>query len=77
MKENRTDNKLDTELVPTKISNSGTQKFRLKFTDFAIEKYTHFGVPSSIFILRLMFPNIILKGLKLCQFFKVKEILCP
>ena len=76
MKENRTDNKLDTELVPTKISNSGTQKFRLKFTDFAIEKYTStFGVPSKY---RVYTPfdvskHTILKGLKLCQFFKSKK----
>ena len=39
MKENGPDNKLGTELGHDKISRSRTQKFKLKFTDFAVEKY--------------------------------------
>ena len=36
MKDNRTDNKLSTSLVPQLTR----PRFKLKFTDFAIEKYT-------------------------------------
>ena len=71
MKENRTDNKLGTELGHNEISHSRTQKFKLKFTDFAVEKYV-----ASFFIngkvkARKYVPfdvsrHTILKGLKLC-----------
>jgi hypothetical protein len=50
MKDNKTDSKLDTELVPEEIGQTGTEKnsasqkaqphFKIKFTDYAIEKYT-------------------------------------
>ena len=76
MKDNRTDNKLNTKLVPGEISQTCTKKFKLKFTDYAIEKYTSsFGVPSKY---RVYTPfdvskHTILKGLKLCQFFKTKK----
>ena len=76
MKENKTDNKLNTRLVPGEITQTSTKKFKLKFTDFAIEKYmSSFGVPGKY---RVYTPfdvtkNTILKGLKLCQFFKSKR----
>jgi hypothetical protein len=76
MKDNNTDNKLNTKLVPGKITQTSTKKFKLKFTDFAIEKYTSsFGVPSKY---RIYTPfdvtkNTILKGLKLCQYFESKK----
>ena len=78
MKENRTDNKLGTELGHNEISHSRTQKFKLKFTDFAVEKYV-----ASFFIngkvkARKYVPfdvsrHTILKGLKLVQFQKTKK----
>ena len=40
MKENKTDNKLDTRLAHSKIAKTCTPKFKLKFTDFAVEKFT-------------------------------------
>ena len=50
MKENNTDSKLDTKLVPGEIGQTCTKKnsasqrarprFQIKFTDYAIEKYT-------------------------------------
>ena len=76
MKENNTDNKPGTKQVPNDISQTSTKKFKLKFTDYAIEKYTSsFGVPSKY---RVYTPfdvskHTILKGLKLCQFFKTKK----
>ena len=76
MKDNRTDNKPGTKQVPNDISQTSTKKFKLKFTDYAIEKYTSsFGVPSKY---RVYTPfdvskHTILKGLKLCQFFKTKK----
>ena len=39
MKENKTESKPSTELVHNEISHSRTPKFRLKFTDYATEKY--------------------------------------
>jgi len=78
MKENKTDNKLGTELGHNEISHSRTQKFKLKFTDFAVEKYV-----ASFFIngkvkARKYVPfdvsrHTILKGLKLVQFQKTKK----
>ena len=76
MKENNTDNKPGTKQVPNDISQTSTKKFKLKFTDYAIEKYTsRLGVTSKY---RVYTPfdvskHTILKGLKLCQFFKTKK----
>ena len=76
MKENKTDNKLNTRLVPGEITQTSTKKFKLKFTDFAIEKYmSSFGVPGKY---RVYTPfdvtkNTILKGLKLCQYLESKK----
>jgi hypothetical protein len=40
MKENNTDNKLGTELLQSEIAPTITKKFKLKFTDYAVEKFT-------------------------------------
>ena len=76
MKENNTDNKPGTKQVPNDISQTSTKKFKLKFTDYAIEKYTSsFGVPSKhrVYTPFDVSKHTILKGLKLCQFFKTKK----
>ena len=76
MKENGTDNKLGTELEHSEISHSGAKKFKLKFTDFAVEKFTAtFGVPSKIRVYTSfdISKHTTLKGLKLVQFFKTKK----
>jgi hypothetical protein len=39
MKENKTESKPSAELVQEEITHSRTPKFRLKFTDYATEKY--------------------------------------
>ena len=89
MKENNTDSKLEHKLEPENIGQTGTSKnsvsqsarprFKIKFTDYAIEKYT------SSFInekgktqYRKYTPFDIskdtkLKGLRLCQYEESKE----
>ena len=76
MKENGIDNKPGTEQEHNDIAPTRAKKFKLKFTDYAIEKYTSsFGVPSKY---RVYTPfdvskHTILPGLKLCPFFKTKK----
>ena len=49
MEENKTDNKLDTRPVQEPIGQTSTKKFKLKFTDFAVDNFTAtFGVPSKV-----------------------------
>ena len=80
MKDNRTDNKLNTKLVPGEISQTCTKKFKLKFTDYAIEKYlSSFIDPKTNKTRYRVYTNFdvpkksILKGLKLCQFEESKS----
>jgi len=88
MKENNTDNKLDTELVHEKIGHSGTQKnsasqkarprFKIKFTDYAVDKFVASFFVNGKLRVRKYTPfdvsrHTILKGLKLAQFQKTKK----
>ena len=80
MKEKINTGKLGTQLAHGKIGETGTSekeiKFKLKFTDYAIDNFiSSFGVPPKI---RVITPFDIskhsaLKGLKLVQFFKGKK----
>ena len=87
MKENNTDSKLGTQLGHDEISNSRTQKnsasqkarprFKLKFTDFAIDKFVaSFKHPQTgknrtrVYIPFDVSKNTSLKGLKLCQYYE-------
>ena len=87
MKDNKTDNKLSTSLVPGEkdqtctSDNSASPKarprFKLKFTDFAIEKYTSsFKDPRTnknryrVYTPFDVSKNTGLKGLKLCQYYE-------
>ena len=40
MKDNLTESKLGTELLQSEIAPTITKKFKLKFTDYAVEKFT-------------------------------------
>ena len=76
MKENGPDNKLGTQLEHSDIAQTIAKKFKLKFTDFAVEKFTAtFGVPSKIRVYTSfdISKHTTLKGLKLVQFFKTKK----
>ena len=90
MKDNKTDSKLGTQPAHGKIANTSTPekevasavasapkvKFKLKFTDYAIDKFvSSFGVPPKA---RVVTPfdvskHSALKGLKLVQYFKGKK----
>jgi len=92
MKENKTDSKLDTSLVHDEITKTCTPRkevapavasapspkitFKIKFTDYAIEKFmSSFGVPPKE---RIYTPFDVsrqsaLKGLRLCQYLKGKK----
>jgi hypothetical protein len=89
MKEKINSSKLDTKLVPGEIGrtctkkNSASQKarprFKIKFTDYAIEKYTSSFIDPitnktkyRVYTTFDVSRNTILKGLKLCQFEKSK-----
>ena len=39
MSDKESNGKLDTELVHRKIDQTGTQRFKLKFTDYAVDKF--------------------------------------
>ena len=88
MKENNTDSQLDTELVHKKIDHSGTQKnsvsqsarprFKIKFTDYAVDKFVASFFVNGKLRVRKYTPfdvsrHTILKGLKLAQFQKTKK----
>ena len=90
MKENNTDSKLDTKPVLNEIGQTSTKKnsasqkarprFKIKFTDHAIEKFTSSFIDpiTNKTKYRVYTPFDIskhsaLKGLKLVQFFKGKK----
>ena len=83
MKANKTDQKLDLELEPGKIAQTGTspkpRRFKLRYTDFAIEKFTSdFINEKGKTQYRKYTPFDIskdtkLKGLRLCQYEESKE----
>jgi len=92
MKENKTQSKLDTQPAHSEITKTSTRekevapavasapspkiKFKVKFTDYAIEKFmSSFGVPPKK---RVVTPfdvlkHSALKGLKLAQYFEGKK----
>ena len=79
MKENKTDSKLGTQHAHGKLAKTCTYpkvKFKLKFTDYAIEKFmSSFGVPARV---RVFTPFDVsrqstLKGLRLCQYLEGKK----
>jgi len=83
MKENRTDNKPSTDPVHEEISKSCTEKFKLKFTDFATEKFQanfiytdkegNTKTRDRVYTPYDVSRNTILKGLRLVQFQKTKK----
>ena len=83
MKENNTDNKLGTELLQSEIAPTITKKFKLKFTDYAVEKFTanfiytdkngNTKTKDRSYVPFDVSRHTILKGLKLVQYQKSKK----
>ena len=78
MSDKESNGKLDTELVHRKIDQTGTQRFKLKFTDYAVDKFFASFFIDGKLIDRKYVPfdvsrHTILKGLKLVQFQKTKK----
>ena len=77
MSEKETDHKLGTQLEHTQIAQTVAQRFKLKFTDYAVDKFFA-SFPDGNLKARRYFPfdvsrHTILKGLKLVQFQKSKK----
>ena len=78
MKENKTESKLDNQLATEQKAQTGKSKIKLRFTDYAIERF----MPSFMVegkqkdLIDTPFDvsrHTILKGLKLAQFQKTKK----
>ena len=77
MKANKTDHKLGTELEHKEIPQTRAQKFKLKFTDYAVNKFIA-NFPDGNLKARRYFPfdvsrHTILKGLKLVLYQNTKK----
>jgi len=78
MKANNTDHKLGTELEHKEIPQTRAQKFKLKFTDYAVNKFFASFIIDGKVKVRKFVPfdvskHTILKGLKLVQYQKTKK----
>ena len=78
MKANKTDHKLGTELEHKEIPQTRAQKFKLKFTDYAVNKFFASFIIDGKVKVRKFVPfdvskHTILKGLKLVQYQKTKK----